>query len=851
MQDHIVITGARTHNLKDITVALPKNKLVVATGLSGSGKSTLIFDILHSEGQRQYVESMGISRETLQKPEVDSITGLSPSIAVEQRAVNLSPRSTVGTTTEIFTYLRLLYARIGHRPCTNCGQDVPPMFATFDSEALWDEAAEETSSASAAESDETYACPHCAAPLAQLSMAHFSFNTPLGACPTCTGLGTVHQVNIDTVVEQDKSILDGAVKSLWTSLMTTHHAKVLQNAGQHFGFQFDPSVPVRALGTVQRDLLFYGVSSPEFQRHVPDTKPPKSVSAGNFEGVLPTFLRRYQEHANDADYREEMERSMLLDTCPACRGKRLRPESLNVTIDGRPILDVAAWTLLELARWFAELPNTLPASESAVATAIVADLERRTLRLLDVGVGYLSLDRGSPTLSAGEAQRLRLAALLGSGLTGVLYVLDEPTTGLHPRDNGLLIESLRRLRDLGNTVVVIEHDLEIVAAADHVLELGPGAGDAGGTLTAAGTPEQIAASNTVTGRYLAGVDAIPIPARRNLQDAAQIVVHNAHHHNLQNVKLRLPLGGLVAVSGVSGSGKSTLMLDILDRAARQHFFKAGDAPGAYDTIEGFEHIDKIITADQAPIGRTPRSNAATYTEAFDPIRKAFAATSDAKQRKLKAEHFSFNVAGGRCERCQGAGVLTIKMHFMPEALVRCPACHGRRFTRDVLSVQYQGRTIADVLEMTISEANAFFGDVAAIASKLSVLEEVGLGYLKLGQPATTLSGGEIQRIKLAKELSRRSGGRSLYLLDEPTTGLHVADVARLLQLLQRLVDAGNTVIAIEHNLDLIKSADWVIDLGPEGGSAGGRIIAEGTPEQIAEIDGSYTGRALRAALQPV
>jgi excinuclease ABC subunit A len=602
------------------------------------------------------------------------------------------------------------------------------------------------------------------------------------------------------------------------------------------------------LGPVQRDLLLYGVYGPQFRRHYPDAKPPRTVGQGSFEGVVTSILRRHEDHTRSPDSRDDIERLLITQICPDCLGERLRPESRQVTVKGRTIVELARLPLTELTAWLDRTAQDLPPEEADIAGSALTGLQERARRLVDVGAGYLSLDRASPTLSAGEAQRLRLAALLGSGLTGVLYVLDEPTIGLHPRDTGRLIGVLCRLRDMGNTVLVVEHDLEVIRAADYIVDMGPGAGEHGGEVVAAGPPEDIAACPaSATGDYLAGRARIPIPAQRRPTNGKNLTIHGAREHNLKNITVELPLGLFVAVTGVSGSGKSSLLLDILDQAARQRFYGAGDPPGEHDAITGWEHLDKIVTIDQAAIGRTPRSNAATYTDTFTPIRQAFASTEQAKAQKLTARHFSFNVPGGRCERCSGAGVLTINMHFLPDVEVRCPACHGKRFTREVLGITYRGHSIADVLDMTIEEALLLFEDVPAAEDRLSLMVDVGLGYLKLGQPATTLSGGEAQRVKLAKELgrARRVKGHTLYLLDEPTTGLHIADVVRLLTVLQRLVDAGNTVVVIEHNLDVIRAADWIIDLGPEGGEAGGQLVAQGTPEQVAKAATSHTGRFLK------
>jgi len=844
MISQITVRGARLHNLKHITVEIPKSQFIVLTGLSGSGKSTLGFDILLKEGQRQYMESLGMVTFGVAKPPVDSITGLSPSISVDQHLTNHSPRSTVGTATEVYTYVRVLFARLGHRPCPNCGKDVPPSFEA--SQAEWD--AESSADDDSAAPEETFPCPHCGAPIPEIGMAHFSFNKPDGACPTCTGLGTVHQADLQRLVDEQKSIPEGAVFG-WDVHYIEHNTSTLQAAASHYGFELDLSLPVKDYAPAQRDLLFFGVQSPVFRRHFPTVEPPATVRQGRFEGIATNVLRRYAERIQDADYRDKMEEFLVAQTCPDCAGTRLRPESRVVTVHGQTIIALSRLALTDLGDWLSGLPAVLSPDEMLIAESILVDLSERIRRLVEVGAGYLTMERSSPTLSAGEAQRLRLASLLGSGLTGVLYVFDEPTIGLHARDTHRLTDVLRRLRDLGNTVLVIEHDLEMIASANYVIDFGPGAGKHGGQVVAIGTPAEVAEQpGSLTGDYLAGRVSIPIPAHRRVPNGKAIIIRGARQHNLQNITVRLPLGLLVAVTGVSGSGKSSLVLDILDRAMRQHLTGASDTPGEHDAIEGIEYLDKIITIDQEHIGRIPRSNAATYSDAFTPIREAFAATLEARARGYTARHFSFNVPGGRCERCEGTGFLTVNMHFLPGVEVRCPVCHGRRFNRETLEVRYREHDISQVLDLTVEEALALFKDVPAARSRLQVLSDVGLGYLQLGQPATTLSGGEAQRVKLAKELGRRVTGRTLYLLDEPTTGLHLADTARLLGVLQRLVEAGNTVIVVEHNLELVKTADWVIDLGPEGGAAGGKLIAEGTPEQIAQSPGSYTGQCLRAVI---
>ncbi len=843
----IKIRGARLHNLKNISLSIPKNQVVVLTGLSGSGKSTLGFDILLREGQRQYLESLGLVTFGMARPPVDSITGLSPSISVDQNLTNHSPRSTVGTSTEVYTYLRVLFARLGHRPCPACGKDVPP------SSNISDESPETILDDANASPEETFPCPHCGALIPEIGMANFSFNKPAGACPTCTGLGTVHQVDLDRLVDGSKTIAQGAVAG-WDQFHIDYYTPILQAAASHYGFAtFDLSQAVEKFSQPQHDLLLYGVNSPLFSRHVPGQTPPTTVRQGRFEGIATNLLRRYtqhtNEHINDADYRDKLEDLLVTRTCPDCAGTRLRPESRAVTVNGDTIVALSRLPLVHLAAWLEALPPTLGPDETLIAQPVLDDLKERISRLVSVGAGYLSLERSSPSLSAGESQRLRLASLLGGGLSGVLYVFDEPTIGTHQRDTRRLIAFLRRLRDLGNTVLVIEHDLEMIAAADYLVDFGPGAGKHGGEVVAAGTPaEVVRQAGSITAGYLSRRISIPLPPRRRSPVKGAITVHGARHNNLNDLTVAFPVGLLVAVTGVSGSGKSSLVFDVLDHALRQRLYSSGAVPGQHDEITDWEEIDKVITIDQEHIGRLPRSNAATYTDTFTPIRAVFAATPEANQRGLTARYFSFNVPGGRCERCEGSGVLAVKMHFLPDVEVRCPVCHGRRFTPNTLAVRYRGYDISQVLEMTIEEAQALFADVPAAYNRLKLMSDVGLGYLQLGQPATTLSGGEAQRVKLAKELGRRGSGRTLYLLDEPTTGLHLADTARLLDVLQRLVDAGNTVVVVEHNLELIKTADWIIDLGPEGGEEGGRLLAEGTPEQVAQVAESITGRYLKEIL---
>jgi len=844
MTVEIIIRGARLHNLKNINLTIPKNQFVVLTGISGSGKSTIGFDILFKESQRQYLEALGLVSFGLSRPPVDSITGLSPSVSIDQHLTNHSPRSTVGTATDVYTYLRVFYARLGHRPCPTCGKDVSPIVDS--SETEWENEIHADDDAETIQ--ETFPCPHCGSPVPEIGMANFSFNKPDGACPTCTGMGVVHQVNIQQLVNEQKSIPDGAVVG-WDANYLEYNSNTLLAAARYYGFDFDLTQAIKDYTQIQRDLLFYGVENALFRRHFPNVEPPATVRQGRFEGITTTLLRRYADRITDPVYREKMEEFLVIQTCPDCDGTRLRPESRAVIFHGKTIIELSRLSLSDLGIWLDGLPTILQPDEMLIAESILSNLQVRIHRLVEVGAGYLTMERASPTLSAGESQRLRLASLLGSGLSGVLYVFDEPTIGLHPRDTQRLINLLRKLRDLDNTVLVIEHDLDVIASADYVIDFGPGAGKHGGQVIATGTPAEVTKQiDSLTGNYLSGRISIPLPAQRRKPNDKVLTILGARQHNLQNITVSIPLGLLVAVTGVSGSGKSTLIFNILDKAIRQRLYGANEKPGKHDSIEGLENLDKIITIDQNHIGRIPRSNVATYSDTFTVIRTAFAATADAKRSGLTSRHFSFNVPGGRCPRCEGTGVLVVKMHFLPDVEVRCPLCHGRRFTRETLAVHYHGHDITQVLELTVEEALDLFKDIPAAYSRLKVLSDVGLGYLQLGQPATTLSGGEAQRVKLAKELGRRVSGRTLYLLDEPTTGLHLADTARLLDVLRRLVDAGNTVMVVEHNLELVKTADWVIDLGPEGGAAGGKLIAEGTPEQIAHNPKSYTGQYLKKIL---
>lgn len=845
--DSILIKGAKENNLKNIDLAIPRNQFVVLTGLSGSGKSSLAYDTLQKECQRQYMESLGMVTDYLSKPKVDSISGLSPSISVDQHLTNRSPRSTVGTVTEVYTYLRILFAKLGQRRCPHCGTLVEPSFTAGETDRGWNDSDFDETEGGVAEpgtASPASPCPGCHSPVPELSMSHFSFNKPEGACPTCTGLGTIYTANLALLLDEEKSIADGAVSG-WDIHYITRNTATFAAAGKHYGFTFDVAVPVKALGPIQKDLLFYGVESPQFKRHFPAVQPPATASTGRFEGIITNLLRRYSERADDGQYREKMEKMLIQETCPDCQGTRLREESRKVTIDNRSIVDLAQSSFDELLSWLLRLPAHLGGEEVTVIRPILDDLRERIRRLIDTGVGYLTMERPAVSLSGGEAQRLRLAALLGSGLTGVLYVLDEPTTGLHPRDTEKLIAILKRLRNLGNTVLVIEHDTEVMKAADYLIDIGPGAGKKGGEVVAAGTPEEVAGRGaSLTAQYLRESPEEEIPRRKPIGNR-YLTVYGAAEHNLKTIDVQIPLGLFVAVTGVSGSGKSTLVFDILDKAGRQRFYGAAHMPGRHTRITGWEEIAKIVTIDQLPIGRISRSNVATYTDLFTPIRAVFAGLAEAREKGLEPKHFSFNLPGGRCERCEGAGILTINMHFLPDVQVRCPVCQGRRFQRHILAVRYRGHTISEILNLTIEEALEVFHDVKEIHKRLSLLAEVGLGYLQLGQPLPTLSGGEAQRIKLAKELSRNAKGHTLYLLDEPTTGLHPHDTRKLIDLLRRFVQSGNTVCVIEHNLDVIRAADWLIDFGPEGGEAGGEIMGQGTPEELASVERSYTGQFLR------
>jgi len=935
--DSIRIRGARTHNLKDVSLDLPKGRLVVITGLSGSGKSSLAFDTLYAEGQRRYVESLSAyARQFLQlmeKPDVDLIEGLSPAIAIEQKAASHNPRSTVGTVTEIHDYLRLLYARAGTPFCPVHGLplqsqtvtqmidqvmalpqdtrlmllapviagrkgeqadllqelraqgftrvridgkvhdlDTSPRLArnlkhsvdvVIDRLRVQPEARQRL-----AESFETalrhadgralavevdsgkehlfsarFSCPACDYALPELEPRLFSFNNPMGACPRCDGLGTIEFFDPKRIVAHPNlSLASGAIRG-WDRRNHFYYS-MLQSLAEHYGF--DPEQPWEMLPDEVQKVVLEGSGKEKIAFRYVGERGRATLKEHAFEGVLPNLERRYRE-TDSAVVREELGKYRNTCTCPECGGARLRREARHVKIADKTLHEVSALALRNTLEFFRNL--RLAGAKGQVAERIVREIASRLEFLVNVGLDYLTLGRSAETLSGGEAQRIRLASQIGSGLTGVMYVLDEPSIGLHQRDNARLIEMLKRLRDLGNSVIVVEHDEEAIRAADFVVDMGPGAGESGGRVVAAGTPKEVIANgDSLTGRYLSGQLSIQVPRLRNRPDKNRLLVEKARGNNLKEVDLDLPLGLFVCVTGVSGSGKSTLINDTLYAAASRHLYGASTEPAPHDEVRGLENLDKVVNVDQSPIGRTPRSNPATYTGLFTPIRELFAGVPEARQRGYDAGRFSFNVKGGRCEACQGDGVTKVEMHFLADIYVPCDVCHGKRYNRETLEVRYKGRNIHEVLEMMVGEAAEFFAAVPAIQRKLQMLLDVGLGYLRLGQSATTLSGGEAQRVKLSLELSKRDTGRTLYILDEPTTGLHFHDIQLLLNVLHRLRDAGNTVVVIEHNIDVIKTADWIVDLGPEGGDGGGRIVAEGTPEQVAANPSSYTGRYLQKAL---
>jgi excinuclease ABC subunit A len=974
-QDQIVVRGAREHNLKDVSVAFPRDQLVVITGLSGSGKSSLAFDTIYAEGQRRYVESLSAyARQFLgqmEKPDVDQIDGLSPAISIDQKGASRNPRSTVGTVTEIYDHLRLLFARIGHPHCPLCGREIErqtvqqivdqvlampegtrllvlgPLVKdrktegdrifeaarkqgfvrvrvdgeTYDladaptldkykrhtievvvdrfivrrAEALpeWvrdergrpvdpdtGQAVEDPDRPRLADSIETalrlgegvvlvapvtsdgesgptfderrfserYSCPYDGTTIDELEPRSFSFNSPHGACPTCTGLGTRLEIDPELVIpDRNKSVLQGAVVP-WSRMPTDASWRMKITEAVFAKHGWDAAKPIRDLpAEALKHLLNAGKNEQVVIRYKHERG--ENTYKATFEGVVTNLERRYRE--TDSEYiKTELEKYMVERPCPACGGKRLRPEALAVTVDGRDISDVSDLAITDALEWARGLPDRVSDRERTIGYQVLKEIRARLGFLVDVGLDYLTVNRTSQTLSGGEAQRIRLATQIGTTLMGVLYILDEPSIGLHQRDNAKLIATLTRLRDLGNTVLVVEHDEETIRTADWVIDIGPGAGEHGGEIVANGHLDAILTEpRSITGAYLRGERAVPVPAARRKGSGRKLTVRGAREHNLRDLDVTVPLGTFTAVTGVSGSGKSTLVTQVLYRALARELNGSREPVGKHDRLEGANQIDKIIEIDQSPIGRTPRSNPATYTGLFGTIRELFAGTQEARVRGYSPGRFSFNVKGGRCENCKGDGIIKIEMQFLPDVYVPCEVCKGKRYNREALEVHYKGRSIADVLEMTVEEAVEFFAPVPKIATKLRTLYEVGLGYVHLGQPATTLSGGEAQRVKLSTELSRRATGRTLYVLDEPTTGLHFADVEKLLEVLHRLVDGGNTVLVIEHNLDVIKTADWIVDLGPEGGARGGLIIAEGTPEHVARVRGSATGEYLARVLR--
>ncbi|NLG80619.1 MAG: excinuclease ABC subunit UvrA [Firmicutes bacterium] len=942
-KQQIIVRGARQHNLKNIDLEIPRDRLVVITGLSGSGKSSLAFDTIYAEGQRRYVESLSAyARQFLgqmDKPDVDYIEGLSPAIAIDQKSGSRNPRSTVGTVTEIYDYLRLLFARIGKPHCPKCGKPITQQtvqqivdqvmalgegtrvqvlapvirgkkgehkkviedirkegfvrvrvngevhgvdedislerykihtieivvdrlvirpgveMRLADSLELAMRRGEGIAIVNVVSGEngqdlvfsEKFACPDCGVSFEELAPRMFSFNSPYGACPECAGLGTKEEIDPELVLDLDRSIVEGGIvpwERSWQGTRSDYFANRVMAVCKRFGI--DPSVPIGRLPEEQQRILLYGAGRERFRYQYHNFAGELVWHESYYEGVVPYLERRYREAHSEAA-REEIEQFITARPCPACRGARLKPESLAVKVGGKSIMEVTAMSCSDAREFFEKL--SLTEREATIAKQILKEIRERLGFLVNVGLDYLTLDRAAGTLAGGEAQRIRLATQIGSSLVGVLYILDEPSIGLHQRDNKRLIDTLKRLRDLGNTVLVVEHDEETIRAADHIIDIGPGAGAEGGYVVASGTIDEIiACEKSITGQYLAGKRRILVPPRRRSPNGKSLLIKGAREHNLKNIDVEIPLGVFVCVTGVSGSGKSTLINEILHRKLAHELNRAAVKPGAHDAILGIEHLDRVIDVDQSPIGRTPRSNPATYTGTFDLIRETFALTPEAKVRGYSPGRFSFNVKGGRCEACKGDGIIKIEMHFLPDVYVPCEVCRGKRYNRETLEIKYRGKSIADVLDMRVDEALEFFKNLPRIRRKLETLNDVGLGYIKLGQPATTLSGGEAQRVKLATELSRRSNGRTLYILDEPTTGLHFADIEKLLDVLGRLVDAGDTVIVIEHNLDVIKTADYIIDLGPEGGERGGTVVACGTPEEVARCEWSYTGQFLRKVL---
>ncbi|MGE5370773.1 MAG: excinuclease ABC subunit UvrA [Solirubrobacterales bacterium] len=941
MHNKIVIKGAREHNLKNIDLEIPRDELIVFTGVSGSGKSSLAFDTIYAEGQRRYVESLSTyARQFLgqmEKPDLDYIEGLSPSISIDQKGASNNPRSTVGTVTEVYDYLRLLYARIGHPHCPKCKVPIARQLVDqiVDHVMAWPEgtrfkvlapvirgkkgehhkliqdffkegfvrviadgveytvedeinlAKNQKHDISAvidrlvlkpelrsrlaeslelafelaegqvmiqvlpAEGEEPvehlfsrdFACPECGYSLPEISPRMFSFNNPYGACPTCDGLGMKREIDSALVIDPELTLTEGAIIP-WRTNMSGYYNTVLAAMAKKHKIPLDE--PFKALSKRQAELVLYGNNGEKLPISWVNSEGMEHTFQASFEGIIKNLARRYQETQSDA-IREELEKYMTISLCHSCGGARLKEEVLWILVGGISITDLTRKSVTQALAFVNSLELT--DREQTIARQIIKEIKERLNFLVNVGLDYLTLDRTAGTLSGGEAQRIRLATQVGSGLVGVLYVLDEPSIGLHPRDNTRLLNTLKRLRDLGNTVIVVEHDAETIQAADHIVDIGPGAGVHGGRIIAQGSLDDICrAPESLTGQYLSGQRQIEVPAKRRKGSGKALVVRGASHHNLKGIDIKIPLNTFTCVTGVSGSGKSTLVEEIIYPRLMKHLYKSRMKAGTHEAFEGLAAIDKVVNIDQSPIGRTPRSNPATYTGALDGIRELLADTQEARVRGYRQGRFSFNVRGGRCEACAGDGIIKIEMHFLPDVYIPCEVCKGKRYNRETLEVKFKGKNIADILAMTVSEAVGFFDAIPKVSRKLQVLEDVGLGYITLGQPAPTLSGGEAQRVKLATELSRRATGQTLYILDEPTTGLHMEDVRHLLEVLQRLVDAGNTVLVIEHSLDVIKAADYLIDLGPEGGDAGGHLVACGTPEQICKVKSSYTGQFLSEVL---
>lgn len=832
----IIVHGAKEHNLKNICFEIPKGKLVALTGPSGSGKSSIATDIFQKECLRQFLESLGMTTDHIGKAKVDHIMGLSPSIGVTQRVTDFNPRSTVGTKTGILTILRNLFASIGHQPCGGCGKTVKQPVQELT-----------TIEVEGKKKRSYFECPHCGQKLEKLKMAHFSFNTLSGACEACKGVGEIIGVDISSLLNEEKAIKDGGV-NFWDEGMAEYYEGVIQAAAKHYRFPFDTSISIRNYSEEQRNFLLYGVAFPAFVKAHKDIKEPKKVGDGKFEGIVPYLLNRYR--SNPIKLPSAIKKYIIHEPCLECQNARLGKMGREVTVNGKTIMNVVGLNLCDLLKWVEGLHSKVREDELQVLEALSSALQERTSNLIEVGLGYLTLDRTLPSLSAGESQRIRLAGVLGSGLTGVLYVLDEPTTGLHPHDTAKLLKTLRRIQEAGNTVLVIEHDLEVIASADYIIDVGPGGGSQGGEIVVSGTPAEVMACATSnTGKYLARKASTLINYPRPRENRV-LTIRGACEHNLKGIDVSIPVNQLVVLTGVSGSGKSTFLFGILDKVAREHFNHSSAIPGKYASVQGLSHFNRVVTVDQVTIRNTQssRSNVATYTKLFDLIRDLFASTPAAKARGLGADKFSFNTSDERCENCNGAGVVAIDMAFMPDVEMECPVCNGMRFNEELLSVQFQGHNIAEILDMTVNDAIPIFRGHQNIFALLDLMKQVGLEYLSLGQSTSTLSGGEAQRIKLAAELSKSGKESTLYLLDEPTTGLHAKEVEMLLDILRKIVSKGNTVVVIEHNLDAISHADTIIDFGPGGGIAGGEIVATGTPQEIAANQDSLTGRSLKAYL---